>query len=345
MSPSPLSGLLPAVHSIGARLSALWFDARFGAFLRAAGIPVHIGPLAQAPDGPLYRLQLTSDAGPIELIVSAPDQPALSMTADLAMDDRLRRLAAHALLAPWLGPLARWGVGGVQALGVAPVERSPALAGAVWCVVRGADGRDTRLAATQWPAAVQLALQRHLRGATSPRLRHGALMVTGAATLGVRGVTLKTLRSLARGDVLVAPWLASADGLAVTVRFGVLRGRSLTARGCLSGHVLTIEEGPTMSDLNTDPLPDAALEEALESLGELDIPVHFEVETVAVPLADLESIEPGYVIELTTPVAAAAIRLVAYGQTIGHAELVAVGDRLGARITRMVARDEPRLDA
>jgi type III secretion protein Q len=64
------------------------------------------------------------------------------------------------------------------------------------------------------------------------------------------------------------------------------------------------------------------------------------VETVSVPLSDLESIQPGYVIELTAPLEGAAIRLVAFGQTIGYAELVTVGDKLGARIIKMVARDE-----
>ena len=82
--------------------------------------------------------------------------------------------------------------------------------------------------------------------------------------------------------------------------------------------------------------------QVLNSLGELDIPLRFELETVAVPLADLEAIQPGYVIELSTPLEMAQLRLVAYGQVIGHAELVVVGDKLGARITRLVTRDEPQ---
>lgn len=85
---------------------------------------------------------------------------------------------------------------------------------------------------------------------------------------------------------------------------------------------------------------EASPEAAPMSLSELDIPLRFELETLPVPLADLEAIRPGYVIELAAPVHAATIRLVAWGQTLGHAELVAVGDKLGARITRLVSRDE-----
>ena len=77
-----------------------------------------------------------------------------------------------------------------------------------------------------------------------------------------------------------------------------------------------------------------------DAIGELELPVRFEIETVSVPLAELEAIEPGYVIELAVPAAEARLRLVSCGQVIGHAELVAVGTRLGARITRMVARDD-----
>jgi type III secretion protein Q len=99
-----------------------------------------------------------------------------------------------------------------------------------------------------------------------------------------------------------------------------------------------------MSDTLDSP-DEGSSDEPIDTLRELDIPVRFEIETIAVPLAELEAIEPGYVIELATPVDSAAIRLTAYGQTIGHAQLVAVGDRLGARITRMVTRDEQQPSA
>ena len=77
-----------------------------------------------------------------------------------------------------------------------------------------------------------------------------------------------------------------------------------------------------------------------DTLGELELPVRFELETVSVLLADLEAIEPGYVIEFAMPVAEARLRLVSCGHIIGYADLVSVSGRLGARITRLVARDD-----
>jgi type III secretion protein Q len=347
-TPSPqhttLTDRLPVIHGDGARLSRLCFDERFGGMLEAAGAPLGVGPLSEAADGPLFRVQFASDAGVLEFVVHAPDHPAVQMTAAPALDERMRRLAAHALLEPWLGHLDSWGITGAQALTVEPLEPRPALGRAGWCVVRDAAGRQTQLTITQWPDAAHHAVRQRLHAIAVRRRRHRHLALRGAVTLGVRDVALSTLRSLERGDVLIAPWLASPGGQAVTVRWGHGRGRRLEAIGRLNDTHLTIEGKPAMSDPH-DLQEESPTDDPIDTLGELDIPVHFEIETVAVPLADLEAIEPGYVIELTTPVDAAVIRLTAYGQTIGHAQLVAVGDRLGARITRMVTRDEHQPNA
>jgi len=94
--------------------------------------------------------------------------------------------------------------------------------------------------------------------------------------------------------------------------------------------------------MNDDPAlaADADGDIAPDSLGALELPVRFELETVSVSLSDLEAIQPGYVIELAMPVADASLRLVSCGHLIGHADLVSVSGRLAARITRLVARDD-----
>ena len=70
-------------------------------------------------------------------------------------------------------------------------------------------------------------------------------------------------------------------------------------------------------------------------IGELELPVQFEIDTVAMPLSQLSSLAPGYVVEFPVPFADARLRLVAHGRTIGYGELVTVGDHLGVRIIRM----------
>ena len=92
--------------------------------------------------------------------------------------------------------------------------------------------------------------------------------------------------------------------------------------------------------MDQDTLPPAATASTADSLGELELPLRFEIETVSIALADLEAIEPGYVIEFDTPVSQARLRLVSCGLVIGEADLIAVGNRLGARITHLVPRHE-----
>ena len=71
------------------------------------------------------------------------------------------------------------------------------------------------------------------------------------------------------------------------------------------------------------------------AIGLLDLPVQFEIDSVALPLAQLAALRPGYVIELAAPVLDTPVRLVTHGQTVGYGEIVCVGEHLGVRITRM----------
>jgi type III secretion protein Q len=113
----------------------------------------------------------------------------------------------------------------------------------------------------------------------------------------------------------------------------------------IEGRRLSLTKEPIMTD-ELDPVrPDDLLAPDQHSnpidIGELDLPVQFEVDTVALPLSQLYALRPGYVLELPTPVADAQLKLVTHGQTIGYGELVTVGDHLGIRILRMAHGDGP----
>jgi type III secretion protein Q len=75
------------------------------------------------------------------------------------------------------------------------------------------------------------------------------------------------------------------------------------------------------------------------SIGELELPVHFEIETRSFSLSQISSFGVGYVVELKCPIPEAPVRLVTAGQMIGEGELVAVGNHLGVRIRRMAHDD------
>ncbi|MFM0757463.1 type III secretion system cytoplasmic ring protein SctQ [Paraburkholderia strydomiana] len=109
--------------------------------------------------------------------------------------------------------------------------------------------------------------------------------------------------------------------------------------------IATGTAAPTMSETETETEAEAEAQAEAEAapftrtspldIGELDLPVQFEIDTLALPLSQVAALRRGYVIELDTPVTDARIKLVAHGQTIGHGELVSVGEHLGIRITGM----------
>ena len=213
------------------------------------------------------------------------------------------------------------------------------------------------------------------RHATETFASASAICIAGSIALGARRVPLAALQSLRPGDVVLrafAPSVAQALSHGATFTARAMWGATATgmrrihARVVIDGTQVTVEEKPIM---NEEPLqaewPDtlpgdgealheteaATLDETAETdahsnwqhdtedapldIGLLDLPVQFEIDSVALPLAQLAALRPGYVIELAAPVLDTPVRLVTHGQTVGYGEIVCVGEHLGVRITRM----------
>lgn len=338
----PLTGKLRAVHPQAVRLLALAFDARGQSLLHNAVGDAEISSAEPAAGAPVYRVRMACGAGPIEGLLSGHADPAWAMAAGRGLDEGMRRLAAQVLLGTLAEQLRQWGITGIDCTGIEQHSPSPQAAHALgWVSCRRDDALSWAFTLDQMPDAAFHALKRTIAEAPHPAACRLPLALPATVTLSTRTIALTTLQTLRIGDVVVMPCEYGASEHKATAHWGARRGRRLWAQCRLNNLSLTIEGVPQMID-DTDTTAEAGAEDAVNNLDELDIPVRFEVETVAVPLADLQAIRPGYVIELAAPLDAASIRLVAYGQTIGHAELVAVGNRLGARITHMVSRNEPR---
>jgi type III secretion protein Q len=186
------------------------------------------------------------------------------------------------------------------------------------------------------------------------------LDVPGSLILGVKRLPVETLRALEPGDVLLRATFPSLDaaqpGTSHDLSAPRARLRAVAAWGTpgltrvcaaveIDGQSLVIVKEPNMSEELDPASADAGL--AIDDpadpirIGELELPVQFEIDTVALPLAQLSALGPGYVLELPVPAADAQLRLVAHGQTIGYGELVTVGEHLGIRIIRMAHRHGP----
>ncbi|NRF83248.1 type III secretion system cytoplasmic ring protein SctQ, partial [Burkholderia gladioli] len=193
------------------------------------------------------------------------------------------------------------------------------------------------------------------RTASEPwRTAFPALTLPGSAIVGTRSYAVDTLAALEPGDVLLrclfptfdaaALQGATPDGAAprVVAAWGARGHARVHAGAALDGRSLTLTQEWYMSDELDSTRADIGLatdrpDEPIV-VGAIELPVQFEIDTVALPLDQLSALGPGYVVELPVPAADAQLRLVVHGQTVGFGELVTVGEHLGVRIIRMAHR-------
>ena len=209
---------------------------------------------------------------------------------------------------------------------------------------------------------------KHAVNPSTARLTFGELPAPGRIVLGIKPLPLDTLGRLQPGDVLLRALFPSFDThlLAPRDEAGVPGGTSATPRAVAAwgtpglvrlcaavkfdGTLPVIIKEPYMSDHLDSAFADAGMSidraDDLIRVGELELPVQFEIDTLAMPLSQLSMLGPGYVIEFPVPFNDARLRLVAHGTTIGYGELVTVGEHLGVRIVRMAHTNgaPPRMD-
>ncbi len=350
----PLARALPSIPASSASWSQLLHDARFGRLLDRHGLDVALAPAAAPTDTERYAVVLTDGSSSLRVEIAGCDHPAVAMAARLTVCEGTQRLAATALCAVPLRLLHALGLGRWAPTGLTRIDRDtetaldthvpspPGDSPSDWVAVRR-DGRCLcliRLGGTTEPLRRALAALIQTQPARGAHPRGWAM--PGRIVLHRQAYAVALMSTLAIGDVLLMqPIPAAKTGLPVRARWGAVgatAGRCLEVKASLRGSQMQILATPGLTaDEN---LHDEASAEhrPADKLDELTVPVRFEIETVAMALSDLASIGPGYVIELSTPIATATIRLVACGQVVGHAELVAVGGQLGARITHMVER-------
>ena len=72
-----------------------------------------------------------------------------------------------------------------------------------------------------------------------------------------------------------------------------------------------------------------------DPMADLEVDVQIVLQVLSTPLGELAAMRPGYVLELPMAATEACVDLVVGGQVHGRAQLVRVGDRLGARILEL----------
>ncbi|KVW32011.1 type III secretion system cytoplasmic ring protein SctQ [Burkholderia ubonensis] len=362
---------LPACSAFDAALARIVADARLAAWL--ARFPALSGWRAATDERPRFErpgvLDLRWNGATARIAIDLAAFPALDVVAAPALDARgdasvsLRTALASALLAPLVAAFAAAGLDGVTIGGLRAAP--PAALDATRCVLSFAlDGAPLHCALldaqTPWLDALAARVRcERLPDATGQLAR---VRLPGRVRLGSRRLPLAVLRSLRPGDVLLdlAPAaLGTARAGPLHAWWGARRATQWHATVLIEGTTMTMIETPDTADDLDEPIvagglpadsptdsradppdddaPGAAPEPA--DLGDVDLPVHVEIDTLSLSIAELAALRPGYVLELPLAARDVPVRLVAYGQAIGGGRLVAVGAHLGVRIDRMAGDD------
>ncbi|OJB40158.1 type III secretion protein [Burkholderia ubonensis] len=362
---------LPACSAFDAALARIVADARLAAWL--ARFPALSGWRAATDERPRFErpgvLDLRWLGATARIAIDLAAFPALDVVAAPALDARgdasvsLRTALASALLAPLVAAFAAAGLDGVTIGGLRAAP--PAALDATRCVLSFAlDGAPLRCALLDASMPWLDALAARLRGERLPDAagQLARVRLPGRVRLGSRRLPLAVLRSLRPGDVLLdlAPAaLGAARAGPLHAWWGARRATQWHATVLIEGTTMTMIETPDTADDLDEPIvagdlpagspadspadapdddaPGAAPEPA--GLGDVDLPVHVEIDTLSLSIAELAALRPGYVLELPLAARDVPVRLVAYGQAIGGGRLVAVGAHLGVRIDRMAGDD------
>ena len=331
---------LPTMSPADATLSRVAHDARFADWLRATLQHAGIG-IARQREAMPWRLTVESIHGRFQLGLDAVDSPALQLACAHQPRDTACAVVTL-LLAGWADAFAPM-LGALRVVDIAPLTDTGADADAA--TAASADG-PPRLVPVVLGGAMPVALldadPAVLERVAATAAASGVdlaplapLPLRPVLRLFARAFPLSVLRGLRPGDTVLS------GGQSALLRCGV--GRALRASLHIDPQEFTVHlaEPPAISD---DPAAFEAAHPASEgteapqaagSLDELQLPVAFELDTARVSLAELASMQPGYAVELDVPLREATVRLVCHGRTLGQGQLIAIGDHLGVRITRL----------
>ena len=149
-------------------------------------------------------------------------------------------------------------------------------------------------------------------------------------------LSLAEVRGIRPGDIVsVEHWTAAGAGLVVQAAVGGAAGRQLIARA--EGSRITVTHWRDAL-MNRDELAVAAEADdatglPLDRLDALEVALRFEVGHLTLSLGELRNIGPGHVFNLTQPLNRSPVRILAHGNVLGKGFLVAVGERLGVRVS------------
>jgi type III secretion protein Q len=336
-----LAGRLPALSRGQAIACRLLFDARVQRWLRKTwnDSAILVRP-ATSHDG--LTLEVCTPQGTLLLIADTAEWPSLMAAVQLS-DPVAVDAVLTALLQPLLAPLQ-------SVCGPTRVRRVLGVSTGPVGTLYGADGWAVRVVECSRELAAHI--KPFTVGLARPDLwAIGGLQVRGQLVLMTHKWSTQVLESLECGDVVLPPrgpsgairwhlglgagpsWPAQVNFKESSVSIESQQQSTMERSG--AGEKQTAKPEPARPRTLGAPSGLMATEGPAATWSTLELPVTFELDTARIPLAELATLRPGSAIELDQPLEDAVVRLVCQGQTLGEGQLIAIGERLGVRVTRM----------
>jgi type III secretion protein Q len=163
-----------------------------------------------------------------------------------------------------------------------------------------------------------------------------ALHLPVSFSLGSTPIQLREISSIRPGDIVgIEQWSSSGAAIVVTAELGGPAGLHLSALA--EGSRITVQQSRNSAmkpDMPADPANTADnVNLPIDRLDALEVTLRFEVGDLSLSLGELKSIRAGHIFDLAQPLNRSPVRILAHGNVLGKGYLVAVGDRLGVRVS------------
>ncbi|MGM9487394.1 FliM/FliN family flagellar motor switch protein [Ideonella sp. YS5] len=233
----------------------------------------------------------------------------------------------------------------------------PRDANALWCAIAPASSRPEGHARLRWAsaeawAAFAEAVRRHpplpQEAPVARRQRLSACLVPLRLELGRTRLALASLRQIAPGDIVaVDEWRPRGPAIGVQLYAGrrgelqwpaEVRQTRLTVLPATEPAMSTAPTSaapPAMPALKAERVDDDAL--PVDKLEKLEVVLNFDLGGLALSLHALEQLAAGHVLELPHPLNQCELSILCQQRVLGKGQLVAVGERLGVRVTEFAA--------
>ena len=342
----PLSHRLPVMTQTSAALSRLCADRRLEALFKPSGTG-WVSCNRRIPGAALNRafgLVWSNASSALTVVVpEALDAAATAVAKASGWVAAPRLLCLESIMRDCMGPVVEWAHD--MGLALSGILEQDAL-----------QASDLQVPAFTW----QLGADRidvHLRSDSMDWVHHAqhglanhAVELTALATLclptslafGWRRIHVQALRALEVGDVLLAARARSVHS--IEHAFLILGRPGLAAAGLpcqVENARITVLEGTWM---NEQGMKEAAMVQSThgsigrsthDALASIEVDLHIELQVLSTPVAELARMKTGHVLELPVAAGEATVQLIVAGQIFGRAQLVCIGDRLGARIVEL----------